>query len=132
MELKIHHFLFLGYENAFDEVRSLWLFRMLHEINIPNPLLTAIIKLYDNNEIKIKVDVTLAQPIKISKGVRQGCALLPTLFNICIHINQIIAEWKDEEIRHQNFKKQRHQDNFVHRQPSSSGGFRRCTTNFYT
>jgi len=42
---------------------------MLHEINIPNPLLTAVIKLHDNSKIKIKVDVTLVQSIKISKGV---------------------------------------------------------------
>jgi hypothetical protein len=59
----------LDYENAFDEVRSLWLFRILHKINIPNTLLTAVIKLYDNSKIKIKVDVTLAQPIKVSTGV---------------------------------------------------------------
>jgi hypothetical protein len=93
----------LDYENAFDEVRSLRLFRILHKINIPNPLAIAIINIYDNNEIKIKVGATLIQTIKISRGDQQSCPLLPTLFNICI--NEIITEWKDEEIRNENVKK---------------------------
>jgi hypothetical protein len=43
----------------------------------------------------------LTQPITISKVVRQGCPILPTLFNIYIYIyvNHIIIEWKEEEIK---------------------------------
>jgi hypothetical protein len=37
-ELKRHSSLFLDYENAFDEIRSLQLFSILQERNIPNPL----------------------------------------------------------------------------------------------
>jgi hypothetical protein len=61
------------YEKAFDEVRRPLLFSILQERYIPNPLLTAIIKIYENIEIKIKLDVTLTQPIKINTGVQQGC-----------------------------------------------------------
>jgi hypothetical protein len=81
----------------------LWLFRILHERNIHNPLPIAIINIYDNNEIKIKVVAILIKTITISKGVQQGCHLLPALFNICI--NHIITEWKDEKIKNENFKK---------------------------
>jgi len=31
------------------------------------------IKIYDNSEIKIKLDATTTQQIKMNKGVRKGC-----------------------------------------------------------
>ena len=34
----------------------------------------------------------ISEPIRFNKGVRQGCGLLPVLFNICI--NKIIQEFK--------------------------------------
>jgi hypothetical protein len=54
---------------AFDEVRRLMLFGIVQERNIPHPFLTAIIKIHANNKIKIKLDTTLTQPIKVNKGV---------------------------------------------------------------
>ena len=77
-------FLFLDYENAFDEVRRTLLFSILKEINIHNQLVTTIIKIYDNNEIRIKVDTTLTPPIIINKGVRQGCSLSLTLLTLIL------------------------------------------------
>jgi len=113
----------LDYENAFDGVRSLWLFRILHERNILNPLLTAIINIYDNNEIKIKVDATLIETIKISKGDQQGQLYLTYVYIILL---------QNGKTRRLGMKISRNKNSFVCEQPSSSGGFRRCTTNFYT
>jgi len=36
-------------------------------------------KKHENNEIKIKLDTILTQPIKYNKGAQQGCSLLLTL-----------------------------------------------------
>ena len=47
--------------------------------------------------MKMKLYATLTQPTKISKDIRQVCPISPTLF--CTYINQIITEWKDEEIK---------------------------------
>jgi len=43
---------------AFDEVRRPLLFSILQERNILNLLLTAVIKIYEDNKMKIKLDDT--------------------------------------------------------------------------
>jgi hypothetical protein len=70
---------------------AIW--HIVQERNIPNQLLTAIIKTYDNNETNMKLDATLTEPINVNKGVKQGCQLSPSLFNV--HINQVIIERKE-------------------------------------
>jgi len=47
--------------------------------------------------MKIKLYAVLTRPTKINKDVRQICPISPTLFNT--YVNQIITEWKDEEIK---------------------------------
>ena len=49
---------FCSYEMAFDEVRRPLLFSILQERNILNLLLTAVIKIYEDNKMKIKLDDT--------------------------------------------------------------------------
>jgi hypothetical protein len=80
------HFLFLDYEKAFDQVNRLKLFNMLQKRNIPDPLFTAIFKIYEHNEISIKLNSKLSKSLAVNRGVRQGCPLSPTLFNIYIYI----------------------------------------------
>jgi hypothetical protein len=72
------------------------------EVNIPNPLLTAIIKIYEKNIMKMKLNATLTQPIKISKGFRKRFPLSPTLFDI--YKNHIIIKWKEEMKKESNFE----------------------------
>jgi len=40
------------------------------------------------------MDGQISEPIATNQGVRQGCGLSPTLFNI--YINKVIKEWKKE------------------------------------
>jgi hypothetical protein len=48
---------FLDYEKALDEVKMQLLFGILKERNIINSLFTAIMKVYENNGIKIRIDL---------------------------------------------------------------------------
>jgi hypothetical protein len=80
------HFLFLDYQKAFDQVSRLKLFNILQNRNITDPLFTAILKIYEHNEIRIKLNSKLSKSLAINRGVRQGCPLSPTLFNIYIYI----------------------------------------------
>lgn len=52
-----------------DRVRKPLLYSILQGRNIPNLLLTVVIKIYDPKEIKIKLYATLTQPIKVSIGI---------------------------------------------------------------
>ena len=58
----------------------------------PNYLLNTIKCIYKNTKTRIKFNDAISEPIHIHKAVRQGCGLLPVLFNI--NINKIIQEFK--------------------------------------
>jgi hypothetical protein len=75
---------FLDFEKAFDMVKRPLLFKILQEKNIPNLLLQNTMKIYKNGEIKVKLNSKVTDTKQINIGVRQGCPLSPTLFNIYI------------------------------------------------
>jgi hypothetical protein len=94
---------FLDFEKDFDTVKRSLLFKILQEKNIPNLLLQNIIEIYKNNEIKVKLNSKITDTKQINRGVRQGCPLPPTLFNI--YMNEIIIQWNkiyNKGIRIQN------------------------------
>jgi hypothetical protein len=76
------HLAFLGCMYAFDRVKRDKLFEILQSKNILNLLLKSIIEIYSRNKIKVKINSQLAEERTIYHGIRNGCPLSPTLFNI--------------------------------------------------
>jgi hypothetical protein len=70
----------------------------MKEQDYPQHLITVIQSLYHNSKIIINTGKNKTEEIIINKGVRQGCSISPTLFNIYIYIyiyiNAIIQKWK--------------------------------------
>lgn len=75
---------FVDLKSAFDSVDRNKLWTKLEHLGIDPYLLTLIQSLHSNNQIYVKVskDGRLAGPILNNRGVRQGCILAPTLFNL--------------------------------------------------
>jgi len=84
-------FIRVDYKKAYNNVNRDKLWEMM-ENKIPNCLLNTIKCIYRNTKVRIKFNDGISEPIYINKGVRQGCGLLPVLFNM--YINKIIQEFK--------------------------------------
>ena len=84
------HLLFIDYEKAFYNIERQILFNILKVRHILDILLKAIVNIYIQNKIMIKINNKLPKLIEINKGVGQGCPLSPTLFNI--YLDDIITK----------------------------------------
>ena len=86
--------LFIDYEKAFDCIKREQLFTIMKHRNIPYHLVEVIKDIYKDNKIQLKYNNKLSNAADINRGVRQGCSLSPTLFNI--YMNEIITQWQKE------------------------------------
>jgi len=98
--LRINKLLFIAFldlEKAFDNVKLTKLFKILEDIGIDYYDRKIIHNLYINEIAVIKAEKGNNQvEAKIFKGVRQGCNLSPTLFNL--YIEEALKEIRKENI----------------------------------
>ena len=74
------YFCFNDYDKAFDCVDKLW--KILQEMEIPDPLSSLQLNLYISQEAAVRTRHGRTDWFQIGKGVRQGCILSPCLFNL--------------------------------------------------
>ena len=60
------HLLFIDYEKAFDNIQRHILFNILKVRHIPGTLLKAIVDIYTQNKILIKLNNKLSKPVEIN------------------------------------------------------------------
>lgn len=86
------HIAFIDYEKAFDRVNRELLWQILQKRGYPLHLIEVIKSLYHKTSINLQVGNKMLEELEVNRGVRQGCSLSPTLFNI--YIDNILREWK--------------------------------------
>jgi hypothetical protein len=78
-------------KKAFDNIQRQILFNILKFRTIPDKLFDATMDIHTQNKIPVKFNSKSSKLAEINKGVRQGCPLPPTLFNI--NSEDIITKW---------------------------------------
>ena len=76
------YFWFIDYAKAFDCVDYNKLWKFLKEMGIPTHLTCLLRNLYASQEATVRTGHGTTDWFQIGKGVRQGCILLPCLFNL--------------------------------------------------
>ena len=78
------YFCFIDYASAFDCVDHKKLWKILQEMGIPDHLTCLLRNLHADQEATIRTGHGKTYWFKTRKQVRQGCILLPCLFNLYI------------------------------------------------
>ena len=76
------NFNFIDFKSAFDTVWREALWKMMLAIGVPSIIVNTIQKMYENTNCAVLVNGRLTDWFKVTIGVRQGCLLSPTLFNL--------------------------------------------------
>ena len=78
---ELYH-VFIDFKKAFDRVWHKALWATMHKYNIDKNLIALIEELYNNATSSVYLDGDIGEWFRTTVGVRQGCLLSPTLFNI--------------------------------------------------
>ena len=85
--------LFVDLRKAYDSVPRQALWHALESYGIPEPMLRLIRSLHDGMKAEVTVEGKVAPDIEVRNGLRQGCVLAPTLFNL--YFNLVIRQWRE-------------------------------------
>ena len=86
------HFHFIDFKAAFDTVWRNALWKMMRAINMDEKIVKIMENLYAETECAIIINGPLTEWFEVKVGVRQGCLLSPTLFNIFLEF--VMSELK--------------------------------------
>ena len=87
------HLIFVDFRKAFDSVTHTKLFEMLRRLGMAEDLVRIIENLYRNAHGTISWKGHISAPFPTPAGVRQGCPISPSLFNI--YTECIMRKWHE-------------------------------------
>lgn len=89
-------------EKAFDRVEHQYLWDTLEAFNFSSGFINMIKVLYQDTESLLKINGGLSAPFKVSRGIRQGCALSGMLYSLSIEplLNSLRSRIKGLLLQH--------------------------------
>jgi len=75
----------LEFNSSLDSISHQYLFHILRKYGISQLFIDQIHALYYKSTVSIQIIVTLAGPISIQSGIRQGCVLSMVLYALYLH-----------------------------------------------
>ena len=84
--------LFVDLRKAYDSVPRPALWRVLEKCGVPPTMLSIIQSFHDGMQAEVRVGDTTTDRIEVHNGLRQGCTLTPSLFNI--YFSTMVGYWR--------------------------------------
>jgi len=76
------YIVFVDLTKAFDTVNRDGLWHVLKKLGCPNKFVSVVRPLHDGMEARVLDQGSFSDTFNVSNGVKQGCVLAPTIFNI--------------------------------------------------
>ena len=92
---KNHMIISIDAEKAFDKIQHLFMSKSLQRMGIEGTYLNTVKTVYDKPTANIILNNEKLQAFPLKSGTRQGCALLPLLFNIVLEV--LVTEIREEK-----------------------------------
>ena len=84
--------LFIDHRKAYDSIPREALWCVLKKYGVPHSMLTVIRALHDGMQAEVTVDGQVAPKFEMCNGLRQGCGIVPTLFNL--YFTLVMEQWR--------------------------------------
>lgn len=86
------HLIFIDLQKAYDSIPLGRLWPVLRQSGVKDLYVQAVKELYTDTTARIKIGKELSSEFSISKGLRQGCPIAPTLFKI--YLAAALDKWR--------------------------------------
>ena len=86
------YLVFVDLKKAYDSVPLLKLWEVLEKSNFSKGLVNAVKQFHRGSFTRIKCQRRLSVGFYVTKGLKQGCCLSPTLFKV--FLEHVLKEWK--------------------------------------
>ena len=86
MKDKIHTIILIDVEKAFDKVQHPFMIKILNKVVLEEAYLNIIKAIYKKPTANIIINRQKLKAFPLRSGTRQGCLLLPLLFNIVLEV----------------------------------------------
>ena len=84
--------LFVDLKKAYDSIPRQALWRVLKKVGVPPKMLSIIMSFHEGMQAEVSVKDMTTDTIEVMNGLRQGCTLAPTLFNV--YYSAVVASWR--------------------------------------
>eukprot|EP00954_Amorphochlora_amoebiformis_P011955 933833-Amorphochlora_amoeboformis.AAC.1 len=73
---------FIDLSKAYDTVSRKLLWPLLERYGLPTKLVSLVRSMHEGMQARLRLDTDLSESFPIENGLRQGCVMAPTLFNL--------------------------------------------------
>ena len=80
-------------QKAYDSVPTQALWQVMGKCGVPPTMLRIVKSFHDGMRAEVRVGALISSSFEVRNGLRQGCTLAPTLFNI--YFSAVVASWCD-------------------------------------
>ena len=85
--------LFVDLRKAYDSIPQQALWQVLERLGVPPRMMRIVRSFHEGMKAEVRVGTSHSSSFEVKNGLRQGCTLAPTLFNL--YFSAVVASWRD-------------------------------------